>query len=315
MTRDFTLHPHILDIVKNLIFIAVRLATPLLLAALGEVIAERAGVINVGIEGMVLAGALAGFAVSYATHSAVDGALAAIAAGALLAALSGVFAVALRGDQVVVGTAVNILSLGLTGVFFRVMFGESGASAAAFQPISIPILGKLPLVGEALFQQDAIGYTALILVPVCHWFLFRTTAGLRLRSVGEYPAAADANSISVPSTRAMALIFGGGMAGLAGAYLSIGYTNGFVENMSGGRGFIALAIVILGRWTPIGALGAALLFGFASALQYQFQASQTHVPYQLFLALPYLLTLAALLVRAKVRYAAPAALGEAWKRG
>lgn len=309
------MHAHIFDIVKNLLFVAVHLATPLLLAALGEVIAERAGVINVGIEGMVLAGALAGFAVSYGTHSAVAGAIAAIAAGALLALLSSVFAIALRSDQVVVGTAVNILSLGLTGVFFRAIFSQSGVSATAFHSINIPLLAKLPLIGEALFQQDAIGYAAWLLVPVCHWFLFHTTAGLRLRSVGEYPPAADANSISVPTTRTLALVWGGAMAGLAGAYLSIGYTNGFVENMSGGRGFIALAIVILGRWTPLGALAASLLFGLASALQFQFQATGTHVPYQFFLALPYLLTLAALLIRAKTRYSAPAALGEAWQRG
>lgn len=309
------MHPHTLDIVKNLLYIALHLATPLLLAALGEVIVERAGVINVGIEGMVLAGALAGFAVSYGTHSAVIGALAAVGAGVVIALLSSLFAVALRSDQVVVGTAVNILSLGLTGVLFRALFSQSGASATAFQPIAVPVLSKLPVIGEALFQQDAIGYLALLMVPACHWFLYHTMAGLRLRSVGEYPPAADAASISVPRQRTLALLFGGGMAGLAGAYLSIGYTNGFVESMSGGRGFIALAIVILGRWTPVGALWAALLFGLASALQYQFQATDTHVPYQLFLALPYLLTLAALLIRAKTRYAAPAALGEAWKRG
>jgi len=308
-------HPHTLDIIKNLLYIALHLATPLLLAALGEVIVERAGVINVGIEGMVLTGALAGFTVSYVSHSAVLGAIAAIGAGVILALLSSLFAIAFRSDQVVVGTAVNILALGLTGVLFRALFSQSGASATAFQPISIPGLSKLPVIGEALFQQDAIGYVALLMVPACHWFLYRTMAGLRLRSVGEYPAAADAASISVPRTRTFALLFGGGMAGLAGAYLSIGYTNGFVENMSGGRGFIALAIVILGRWTPLGALGAALLFGLASALQYQFQATDTHVPYQLFLALPYLLTLAALLIRAKTRYAAPAALGESWQRG
>lgn len=309
------MHAHALDIVKNLLLIAVRLSTPLLLSALGEVVAERAGVINVGIEGMVLAGALAGFAVSFAAHSAILGALAAIAAGVLLAALASLFAVAFRADQVVVGTAVNVLSLGLTGVFFRALFSQSGASATALEPIAIPGLSRLPLIGETLFQQNAIGYAAWILVPVCQWFLFHTTAGLRLRAVGEYPTAADATGLSVTSVRTVALLWGGALAGLAGAYLSIGYTNGFVENMSGGRGFIALAIVILGRWSPVGILAASLMFGLASALQYQFQATQTQVPYQIFLALPYVLTLAALLLRAKARYAAPAALGEAWQRG
>ncbi|MGO8671755.1 MAG: ABC transporter permease [Capsulimonadaceae bacterium] len=302
-------------IVANLILIAVRLATPLLLAALGEVVAERAGVINVGIEGMVLAGALAGFVGSYETHSAALGALAAVAAGAGVAGVAAIFAIALRSDQVVAGTAVNILSVGLTGVLFRALFSSSGNSATAFAPIPVPFLSHLPFVGEALFQQDFTGYAAWLLVPLCHLFLYHTPAGLRLRAVGEYPAAADAAGVNVGRVRALALIWGGALAGLAGATLSIGYTNGFVENMSGGRGFIALAIVILGRWTPFGVLGAALLFGLASGLQYQFQASSSAMPYQFFLALPYLLTLAALLLRARVRFNAPAALGEAWQRG
>ncbi|BDI28175.1 ABC transporter permease [Capsulimonas corticalis] len=302
-------------ILTGLLITGVRLATPLLLAALGEVMAERAGVINVGIEGMVLAGALAGFTVSYHTHSPWLGVLAAIAAGMALALLFALFAVRLRADQVISGTAINILALGLTGVLFRAQFSQSGASAVAFEPIAIPGLHKLPVIGAAFFEQNILGYLSWLLVPACALFLSKTVAGLRLRATGEYPEAASASGVRVPRVRTLAILWGGALAGLAGAYLSIAYTNGFVENMSAGRGFIALAVVILGRWRPAGVLIAALLFGLASALQYQFQASASHIPYQFFLALPYLLTLLALLLRGRGRFAAPAALGEGARQG
>lgn len=301
-------------VIASLIFTAVQLAIPLLFAALGEVITERAGIINVGIEGMVLVGAFAGFTVSYFTHSAILGVLAAISAGSALALISAIFAVYLRSDQVVTGTAINILSLGLTGVFYRTLFHEGGVSAVTFHPISIPFLHRIPVIGEAFFHLDILGYTALLLVPICHLYLFKTISGLMLRSVGEYPVAADANSIPVQRIRLFSFLWGGALAGLSGAYLSISYTNGFVEGMSAGRGFIALAIVILGRWSPVGAFFASLLFGLASALQYYFQATSTMVPYQFFLALPYLLTIAALLLRSRNRFNAPAALGETWQR-
>ncbi|MEO7720147.1 MAG: ABC transporter permease [Capsulimonas sp.] len=302
-------------IITGLLITGVRLATPLLLAALGEVMAERAGVINVGIEGMVLAGALAGFSVSYHTHSPWLGLLAAIVAGAALALLFALFAVRLRADQVITGTAINILALGLTGVFFRAQFSQSGASAVVFEPLAIPALHKLPIIGVALFEQNVLGYLSWLLVPACALFLSKTVAGLRLRATGEYPEAAAANGVRVARVRTLAIVWGGALAGLAGAYLSIAYTNGFVENMSAGRGFIALAVVILGRWRPAGVLIAALLFGLASALQYQFQATASHIPYQFFLALPYLLTLAALLLRGRGRFAAPAALGDGARQG
>lgn len=298
----------------DLLRTGVPLATPLLLASLGEIIAERAGVINVGIEGMVLAGALAGFAGSYVTHNPYVGAVCAAVAGVLLAGLFALLSVRLRADQVVVGTAINILALGLTGVFARALFPSSSIGAVAFPPISVPLLHHLSIVGDALFAQNALCYLAWLLVPLCWFFLFRTRPGLRLRAVGEYPAAADGAGVRVNTVRTLAVLWGGALAGLAGASLSIGYTNGFVENMSAGRGFIALAVVILGRWNPWGALAAALLFGLANALQFQFQASTIHFPYQFFLALPYLLTLLALLFRSRLQSAPPAALGEAYLR-
>ena len=306
-------------IVIGLLATGVRLAVPLLLAALGETLAEKAGVINVGMEGIMLGGAFAGFAAAFSSHNPWVGAGAAVLAGLTLAALFAGLAVWLGADQVVVGTAVNILALGLTGVFFRALPQLSGTTAAAFLPLSLfrqyDHSSPAAQVASALFEQNALGWLAWALVPLCWLFLFRTRSGLRLRAVGEYPAAADGAGVRVSRVRVGATLAGGALAGLAGAYLSIGYTNGFVENMSAGRGFIALAVVILGRWNPFGVALAALLFGLASALQFQFQASSAHFPYQFFLALPYLLTLAALLLRSRLGASPPAALGEAYRRG
>lgn len=293
----------------------IALAVPLLLAALGEIVVEKSGVINVGIEGMMLVGALAAYAVAVATHSALLGALAAVGAGALLALLFALLALFFGADQVVVGTAINILAIGLTGVFYHALLAALPANpqATAFVPAAIPWLSRIPIVGHALFAQNPLGYFAFLMIPIVWLFLNRTRPGLALRAAGEHPAAAEAAGFSVARIRALSLVFGGAMAGLAGAYLSIAYTFGFAQQMSGGKGFIALAVVIVGRWSPAGALFAALLFGFASALQFLFQAISTPIPYQIFLALPYVLTLAALVIRAG-RVAAPAMLGEAYRR-
>ena len=304
-------------LLSGLLFTGVRLAVPLLLAALGETVAEKAGVINVGMEGMMLAGALAGFAAAFAAHSPWAGAGAAALAGVALAALFAALTVGLGADQVVVGTAVNILALGLTGVFFRAEPQLNGATAASFAPLSLPFFHHSAgaTVVSALFEQNALGWLAWVLVPLLWLLLFRTRWGLRLRATGERPSAADGAGVRVARVRVAATLLGGALAGLAGAYLSLGYTVGFGENMTAGRGFIALAVVILGRRNPFGVAAAALLFGLASALQFQFQASSTRFPYQLFLALPYLLTLLALLGRSRLGAAAPAALGEAYRRG
>lgn len=240
-----------------------------------------------------------------------------------LAALFAALTVGLGADQVVVGTAVNILALGLSGVFFRAQPRLNGATAAAFAPLPLPFLHPTPGAAEglpaqllsALGEQNPLGWAAWALVPLVWLPLFRTRWGLRLRAVGEYPQAADAAGVRVCRVRTGATLAGGALAGLAGAYLSLGYTVGFGENMTAGRGFIALAVVILGRWNPFGVAAAALLFGLASAVQFQFQATSTGFPYQFFLALPYLLTLLALLGRSRLRSAPPAALGEAYQRG
>ena len=300
----------------SLLTIGISLAVPLLLAALGELIVERAGVINVGIEGMALAGAFTGFLAAHDAHNPWAGALAAIAVGAALAALSALLCVHLRSDQVVVGTAINILSLGLTGVFFRAFLGGPGKLATPFLPQPFPLLSHVPLLGPAFFQQTALGYLAWFLVPCVGFYLKHTHSGLRLRAVGEYPAAAIGAGVKVGRVRTGALLLGGSVAGLAGAYLSIGYTNGFTENMTAGRGFIALAIVILGRWSAWGVALAALFFGLADALHYELLSvgaernPLAHLPYQALQALPYCLTLLALLLRSRLRAVPPAALGQ-----
>jgi len=300
--------------IAGLLIAGISLSTPFLLAALGELFAERAGVINVGIEGMVLVGAFCGFAASFFSHSAWIGALGAAGGGIVFAGLFALVAVGFKADQVVAGTAVNILAVGITGVFNRALFAEAGSSATPFPNINVPLLDHLPLLGPALFTQNALGYFGWLSVPAAYWYLYQTKPGLRLRSVGEYPAAAESAGVHVNRTRVLAVLFAGAMAGLAGAYLSIGYTNAFIENMSKGYGFIALAVVILGRWNPVGTLLAALMFGIASALQSQLSVIKSPLPYQVFQALPYVITLVTLMFRAAGRAGGPAALGQPHER-
>jgi simple sugar transport system permease protein len=273
----------------------MRTATPLALAATGELVTERAGVINIGLEGVILAGAFGGLA--GASYGSTSLGYAAAAGFGLLAAL--VFALVVvggRGDQIIAGMALTLLSLGATGTLYRTWYGEAGAalSIATSRPLVIPWLSDLPLVGRAWFAQPAITYVAYVVVPLLWWWMTRTHAGLALRAVGESPLAAEAAGIAVRRIRFGAVLFGGVMGGLAGGVLVLAQAGTFVEGMSAGRGFIAIAIVVLGRWHPAGVALAALLFGGTTALQYLAQAMGLDLPYQLFLALPYVLTLAAL---------------------
>ncbi len=288
---------------------SVRNATPLLLAALGETVAERSGVINVGLEGAIIVGCLAGLTASNA-FGAEFGLLVAGASGVVIAMIFVIVAIGLAADQIITGTAITMLGLGLTGTLYRVLYGDSGAALTTptLAPIGIPLLQDIPVIGHALFLQPLPTYMAALLVPIIWWWLYRTQAGLSLRAVGENPAAARASGISPRRVQTIGALFGGLCGGLAGGTLVLAQVGTFAEGMSAGRGFIAIAIVALGRWNPVGAAMAALLFGMASALQFLFQALDLKLPYQIFLALPYVLTLAALAL-AKGRYRAPAALG------
>jgi general nucleoside transport system permease protein len=287
----------------------VRTATPLALAALGETVGESAGVINIGLEGIIIAGAFAGLVGSIGV-GVMTGYVASALAVLAVAGIFALFAVVLRADQIITGTAVTLFGLGLTGTLYQRGFGAAGAAlrAQTEHAMAIPGLARIPVIGGALFAQPAITYVVYIAVPILWWALYRTRVGLAIRAVGENPDAARAAGIDPRRVQFGAVLFGGVMGGLAGGTLVLAQVGTFAEGMSAGRGFIAIAVVALGRWHPLGAAIGALLFGAASALQFLFQAMGWSAPYQLFLAIPYLLTLVALDTLGG-RYAAPTALG------
>ena len=283
------------DIVSPFLAATIRTATPLALAALGELLVERAGLINLGLEGAILAGAF-GSLVGAAAGGIVWGYVGAMCGGLLIASLFAAFVVWLRADQIITGTAITLLSAGATGTLYRAFYGASGAalSTPTSAPIAVPGLSHIPVLGAALFMQPFMTYVAYLLVPLLAWWVGSTHAGLALRAVGERPEAAEAAGIRVARVRLFAILVGGLLGGLAGGTLVLAQAGTFAEGMSAGRGFIAVAIVVLGRWQPLGVALAALVFGAASALQFAFQAMGWHAPYQIFLVTPYLLTLAGL---------------------
>jgi general nucleoside transport system permease protein len=266
-----------LTLLVGFVAAALRIATPLLLAATGELVAERAGVLNLGIEGGMLVGALTGALIGTTAGPGL-GVIAAVVAGALCGGIVALVAVRGRGDQVITGTAVTLGAVGLTGAVYRATLG-SGTSEQTL---------------ETLGQPWSLTVIALLAVPVVWWVLYRTRWGLSLRAAGEDRRAAAANGVAVDRMQMSALLIAGAFAGLAGATLVLGQVGSFAEKMTAGRGFVAIAIVVLGRWHPAGVLAAALLFGALQALQFLLQGMGLDLPYQLFLVLPYLLTLLAL---------------------
>jgi general nucleoside transport system permease protein len=288
---------------------AARVATPLLLAATGETVTERAGVINLGLEGMMLVGALAA-ALGASAMGPWTGVAAGVLAGMALAVVFAAVAIDARADQIIAGTAVSLGAVGLTGTIYRQAFGTGGAGLAlpTLAALPVPGLSRVPLLGPALFDQPAPTYLAFLALPLVWWVLFRTRLGLALRATGESAAMAHAAGVRTRLMRTGAILVGGGFGGLAGATLVLAQVGTFAERMTAGRGYVAIAIVVLGRWHPAGVLLASLLFGGATALQYVFQSLGLAVPYQLFLMLPYALTLLAL-VGAVGRVRAPGDLG------
>lgn len=293
---------------------SVRLGIPLALAAIGETVSERSGVINIGLEGSIIAGALGGALGALAFESAGMGVAAGAMAGLLVALVFAAFAIGLGADQIITGTAVTIGGLGMTGAIYQARFGATGTalSLPTLDVMTLPLLHRIPWIGDALFAQAPTAYLAYLLAPAVWFFLFRTARGLELRAVGESPDAARAAGVGVLRVRFLATLFGGALAGIAGAHLALAHAGTFAENMSAGKGFIAIAVVVLGRWNPILVLFAALFFGGASALQFFLQALGLDLPYQIFLAFPYLLTLAALAGWVG-RSRAPAALALPWE--
>lgn len=287
----------------------IRTATPLTFAAVGETVAERAGMINIGLEGAIIAGALGGF-VAAGSGSVWLGFAGAGMAGMFMATVFAYFTIHIRADQIITGTAISMLGLGLTATLYRQLYQEGGAalSIPTMGVTEVPWLVAIPFVGRALFAQPTVTYLLYFLVPAVWWWMYHTHEGLGLRAIGEDPRAAVAAGIPVKTVQAIAVLFGGLLGGIAGGVLVIAQAGSFAEGMSAGRGFMAIAIVVLGRWHPFGAALAAIVFGAASAIQYLSQAVGWTLPYQAFLALPYVLTLLGLAGIAG-KSAAPASLG------
>lgn len=293
---------------------AFRSAVPVAFAALGAMWAERAGVYNVGLEGSILMGAFGAAVGTFWSGSPAVGAVTGLAAGVMLGALQALLTVWLRSDQLVSGIAVNLFCAGLTAFLSRLVFGEKGSiTLPGLVPIPLPGLVDVPVLGPSIFRQDALAYLLLAVACVSGWLLYRTHAGLALRATGESPRAADSAGVSVRKLRTLAVVASSALASLGGAHLVLAQIHLFAENMSGGRGFLALAIVILGRWSPGGAVLAAAFFGVCEAAQLSLQFTHPAVPYQLFLMLPYLASIAALVGLAG-RSRAPEAVGKPYDR-
>lgn len=300
----------LLGLLQQTIFLAV----PLILGALAGVLCERSGVINVAIEGQMLVGAFAGALLGSLTHSTGVGVLASLVAGGLIGALLAVFAIRYLVNQVVLGVVLNLLALGLTGYVYDAVMAngqDTYNTPPGLHAIAIPGLSDIPILGPLLFEQNLIVYAMYALIVVIDVALFRSRWGLRTRAVGEHPKAADTVGINVRRTRYVNVVVGGLVAGLGGASLTVGSALPFGKNMTNGKGFIALAAVIFGRWSPRGAVGAALLFGFADALQnvLSFIGTPVSIPSQILAMLPYVATILAVAgLVGRVR--APAADGE-----
>ncbi len=298
-------------IIASILASTIRLATPLLLSALGELVTERAGVMNLGVEGMMLLSAFTSFMVTYITGSLWLGILTAMITGGLMALLMAFMAVTLKVEQIVTGMALNLLGAGISLFWLRLMSSTAKVdymTIELFKPIQIPYLSSLPYIGEILFSQRWLTYFAFLMVPIIWFFLYRTKYGLQIRSVGENPKAVDTKGVNVARLQYLATIFGGVMAGLGGAFLTLAATPRFVPGISGGRGWLAIVIVIAGNWLPWRITLAALIFAFLDAFQLHVQGVGVQIPYQILLALPYLFAIIAMM-GSRARSEAPSSLG------
>ncbi|WP_438748620.1 ABC transporter permease [Pararhizobium sp. O133] len=300
-----------MGIVEAILLTVITAATPLVLAAIGELVTERSGVLNLGVEGMMVIGAAGAFIVTQATGSPYIGILAGIAFGALFSLLFGFLTLTLVTNQVATGLALTILGLGVSSMIAEPYLGQSGIK---LPQIVCPVLSDIPFLGAVLFKQDLIFYLSIALVAGVNWFLFKSRAGLKLRSVGDSHSSAHALGINVIRTRYLAVMFGGACAGLAGAQLSLVYTPQWVENMSAGRGWIALALAVFASWRPWRIVAGGYLFGAVSISQLYAQAYGVAIPSQFLSALPYLATIVVLILishnRRMTLINTPAALGK-----
>lgn len=292
----------------------IRLATPYLYAAIGETFGQRSGVLNLGVEGVMLVGAFSAFYATYHSQSLILGVLVALIVGALMGLLTAFINVTLKAEQGISGIGIFLFGLGLSELLFQIAFEELGVvRVSGFPRIHIPLLASIPVVGEIFFQQNFLVYMAFALVPLAWFVLNKTTFGLKIRAVGENPEAADAMGISVARVRYTTVIIGGMLASLAGASLSIGLLNVFQQNMTAGQGFIAVALVYFGSWRPVGVMAGALLFSTVNALQLWVRTKGIDIPAEYASMAPYLLTILAL-VFASQRVDQPTALSKPFER-
>ncbi len=303
-------------VIVGILSAGIRLATPYLFASIGEMFGQRSGVYNLGVEGIMLMGAFAAFYVALTTGNLWLGLLAAVVVGGIMGVAMAVISVTFQAEQGISGIGVYLFGLGMSELLFQKMLGTV-ETVSGFGPVHIPVLSDLPIVGPILFQQSIMTYMAFLLVPIAWYVLYRTTFGLKIRAVGENPAAADALGVSVNRTRYMTVTLGGVLAGVAGASLSIALLNVFQQNLTSGIGFIAVALVYFGGWRPYGVLFGALLFSMVNALQLWIQALNIPIPFdasELLIMLPYVLTILVLVFSAG-RMRKPSALGTVYERG
>ncbi len=307
----------------SILTITIRAGTSLLYATVGEILTERSGILNLGVEGMMIMGAVSAFAAAYHTGSAWAGVVTAILAGGLLALIHAVLTITLRADQTVSGLALTIFGSGLASFLGQRLGPEGqplvGQIGPRFGRVELPIVGDIPLLGGALFHQDILVYLMYLVVPLAWFILYKTRAGLHLRAVGESPHTADAVGVNVIGLRYLYTVVGGMLVGLGGAHLSLAYTPGWTENLTSGRGWIAIALVIFATWDPARAVIGALLFGGVNAIQFRLQAAGTTIPAAFLNMLPYAFTIIVLVVITwweafRKRVGAPAALGLPYMR-
>lgn len=312
-----------MDLLVSIMAIAIVAGASLVYATIGEIFTERAGVLNLGVEGMMIMGAVTAFAAAFHTESAWIGALTALIVGGAMALIHAFLTIHLHADQVVSGLALTLFGTGLSSFLGQRLGPEGmplvGLIGPRFRPVPVPLLSDIPVIGPMLFNQDLLVYVMYLFVPLSWFFLYKTRPGLHLRAVGESPQTADALGVSVVKLRYLYTVVGGMLVGLGGAHLSLAYTPGWTENLTGGRGWIAIALVIFATWDPARAVVGALLFGGVNAIQFRLQATGTTIPSSLLNMLPYILTVVVLVAVTWVesfqkRVGAPAALGLPYMR-
>ncbi|WP_277961519.1 ABC transporter permease [Pseudomonas sp. RIT-To-2] len=305
-----------IDLLSNILFAMVRCGTPLLLVALGELVCEKSGVLNLGQEGMMLFGAVVGFIVAFSSGNLWLGVVLAMVAGMLLSSLFALVALVFNANQVATGLALTIFGVGLSTFVGAPWVGKP---LTGFEPVAIPVLSSIPLLGRMLFTQDVLVYLSFALFALVAWVVLKSRVGLIVQAVGENPDAASAMGLPVLRVRTLAVLFGGAMAGLAGAYLSLAYTPMWAENMSAGRGWIALALVVFASWRVWRVLLGAYLFGLASILHLVAQGIGLSIPSNLLAMLPYVATIVVLVLLSRdavrTRLYAPVSLGQPWQPG